>query len=239
MKIAVINYSQMNNKQQTDSSNEIYAVPELRSFLHDLANPLTIVQLNLDILKSDIYSRNKEEIDKIVRTALQGIEHANRMILSVRANTRPAEHKFEIGKELQNIFSIFADEYKNEGIILSLSTNSEKQLTGNLMDFRRVIINLIVNAADAVKQSKHPEKLIAVSTFKREKEYVIQVQDNGVGFNEKELKLLLLPGCTTKRNGDGLGLWIVAQTIHDKFSAKLTCSSTPGVGSIFSIHIPE
>src|SRR6185436_21018670 len=74
----------------------------------------------------------------------------------------------------------------------------------------QVLINLVVNAIEAVKDQDKPH--IALSAFESpNKKAVIKVADNGTGMNTELMEKIFIPFFTTKKNGSGIGLSLCKQ----------------------------
>jgi signal transduction histidine kinase len=106
--------------------------------------------------------------------------------------------------------------------------------------FRRVIINLVDNAIEALSESRSsPEGLIAVETQHEPALGVVRIAviDNGPGISEAERAQLFLPYYSTKRRGSGLGLAIVRRIIVEHGGAIEASPMTPH-GTRMSIELP-
>ena len=98
----------------------------------------------------------------------------------------------------------------------------------------QVFINLLSNAAQATQAPGEP---VMVTTRLVENMAEIQVIDHGCGIPPDKLETIFNPFVTTKQEGVGLGLAIVAKII-DGHGGKITVDSEPGSGSTFRIVLP-
>ena len=123
----------------------------------------------------------------------------------------------------------------------SLRPANSRLSIANGGQINQVLLNVLVNAAQAIKQKQLPEKgLISVKTY-LEKEYICcEVQDDGCGMSEEVMKRIFEPFFTTKPvgKGTGLGLSLAYDIIVNKHEGKLEVSSEPGVGTCIRILIP-
>jgi two-component system, NtrC family, sensor kinase len=109
------------------------------------------------------------------------------------------------------------------------------RVTCNSGEIKQVLVNLLVNAAQAL-----PAKgTIRLTSSVVDNHAVIEVQDSGVGIPEEHLKRIFDPFFTTKPvgKGTGLGLWI-STTIIQKHSGTLTVKSEVGKGTTMTISLP-
>lgn len=105
---------------------------------------------------------------------------------------------------------------------------------GSMID--QVILNLIVNGIDAIKE-KYPETggLLQIKTYYKDNYVFCEIEDNGVGMDEKTMNAIFNPFFTTKEvgKGTGLGLSIVYDIIVNKHSGDIWVESEQGKGSRF------
>ena len=100
----------------------------------------------------------------------------------------------------------------------------------------QVMINLIKNSIEAIHQ---PGGEISVSACRTPQDTIrIQVKDNGIGMDANTLENIFVPAFTTKENGSGIGLPITRQIIQ-MHQGLIEVRTTPGVGTVFEIVIPQ
>jgi signal transduction histidine kinase len=110
--------------------------------------------------------------------------------------------------------------------------------TGNAQKIEQVLVNLLVNAGQAMRDDVRG--IITVRTRAEDSVVRIDVEDNGVGMNEKTQKQIFDPFFTTKRakGGTGLGLAIVYR-ILEEHGGNISVKSKVGAGTTFTIRIPS
>lgn len=97
----------------------------------------------------------------------------------------------------------------------------------------QVLINLIVNAIEAVKEQPHPR--IVLSAEASGKKVILKVADNGVGMPEELLDKIFIPFFSTKKSGSGIGLSLCKQIVL-LHRGNLQVQSAEGKGSVFSLQ---
>ena len=109
--------------------------------------------------------------------------------------------------------------------------------TGNAQKIEQVLVNLLVNAGQAMQD--HVRGLIVVRTRPEDPDIRIDIEDNGIGMNDKTQKQIFDPFFTTKRakGGTGLGLAIVYR-ILEEHGGNISVRSRQGAGTTFTIRIP-
>ncbi|MBP0018895.1 MAG: hybrid sensor histidine kinase/response regulator [Cyanobacteria bacterium SBLK] len=113
----------------------------------------------------------------------------------------------------------------------------------------QVFMNIIANAIDAFDRAnqdktyneiKAHSHCITIQTKRKEEQIDIQIQDNGCGMNPETQKQIFEQGFTTKKvgKGTGLGLAIAHQIVMEKHGGTISCKSTLGQGTAFTISLP-
>ncbi|MFQ5560457.1 MAG: ATP-binding protein, partial [Nitrospinota bacterium] len=111
-------------------------------------------------------------------------------------------------------------------------------IRGRYHELEQVLINLLTNSCQSLSG---PEKMIEVSTFYQsyEKSVCIMVSDEGSGINKKNLKKIMDPFFTTKRETGGTGLGLsLSYSIVKKHGGNLDFSSEPGLGTVATLSLP-
>lgn len=110
-------------------------------------------------------------------------------------------------------------------------------VAGGRIRLEQVIMNLMSNALDAVKETPHP--VVELRLEKREEQAVLSVKDNGTGIDAETMPQVFDPFFTTKEVGSGLGLGlsIAYKIVHD-FSGTLTARNAENGGAEFVLKLP-
>lgn len=119
------------------------------------------------------------------------------------------------------------------------------KISCNLSQLNQVFMNLLANAVDAlseaVDRAEVAEPTIWVETQALDSHVLIAIKDNGPGMSAAQVEKIFDPFFTTKPadRGTGLGLSISHQIVTQKHRGELTCHSQPGVGTAFTLKIPN
>lgn len=97
----------------------------------------------------------------------------------------------------------------------------------------QVIINLMLNAMDAVKENPEPEISI-LATLNSSNRIVIDIRDNGSGIKPDILDKIFMPFFTSKKHGSGIGLSLSRQIMH-LHKGSISVKSKPGEGTVFTL----
>jgi signal transduction histidine kinase len=110
-------------------------------------------------------------------------------------------------------------------------------IKGDQIQLQQVILNLIINAIDAMPGKPRAERSIKVSTMRDGDEGILSVSDVGHGIPADKLKQVFEPFFSTKAKGMGMGLPI-ALRIVEAHGGTLAAENRMGGGAVFSIRLP-
>ena len=119
-------------------------------------------------------------------------------------------------------------------LVLNLQENLPDTF-GDAVQFQQVLINLIKNALEAVRDASTLEPSVLVQTHNVDEFVVVRVVDNGPGLKEPDIAKMFQPYFTTKPNGLGLGLSI-SQSIIEQHGGKIHASRGEKNGLQFTLH---
>ena len=106
-------------------------------------------------------------------------------------------------------------------------------IEGDMVLIEQVLINLIINAIDAVKNQENPK--ITLSVFQNnQQQTIIEVRDNGVGMSDELMDKIFVPFFTSKPNGSGIGLSLSKQ-IMALHKGTMTVNSVEKQGTSFRL----
>lgn len=110
-------------------------------------------------------------------------------------------------------------------------------ITGNSQKLQQVIVNILINASQAIEKSKGT---IHVKSQYNDGEVILRVRDDGKGMDEKTVEQMFDPFFTTKRHQGGTGLGLsIAYGIIKEHKGRLDVESKVGVGTSFCICLPR
>lgn len=111
------------------------------------------------------------------------------------------------------------------------------QISADRVQLQQVIINLIINACQAMDAIEPCERALSIRTWVKDNEAVLEVADRGTGIPAHVLPQLFMPFFTTKENGLGMGLSI-CRSIIDFHEGRIWATSVNDQGSSFLFALP-
>jgi len=123
----------------------------------------------------------------------------------------------------------------DNGIHFETSVDPESlELTADAEMVEQVLINLVLNSIDAVK-NKHEGKIQLISKMDERGRVIIQVIDNGAGIEEDVMEKIFIPFFTTKEHGSGIGLSLSKQIMR-LHRGTITVQSNRGEETVFTLR---
>lgn len=217
----------------------------IRILTHEIMNSVTPVASLAATANEMIGKFNTfdAETTEDIRTAVRAIQKRSEGLLhfteTYRQLTRIPEPKFQEVNTvtlLEDVLTLFKPSLAEHAIRLEKklpATPLPVQVDPELME--QVLINLIKNAAEAVKGRPSPEISIAAAKD-AEGTVIIQVADNGPGIPDDLQEQIFVPFFTTKDEGSGIGLSLCRQIVH-MHKGSLSVISKVGEGAAFVIRL--
>jgi signal transduction histidine kinase len=213
------------------------------SIAHELNQPLGAIMTNAEtlqlILKSPAPDFN--EIGEIVEDIRRDDQRASEVILRLRDMLRKAPSKVtdvdlnEIVRSTILILSPFATARKFD--LKSVILPEPLPIKGDQVQLQQVLVNLIVNAADAMSDVPRAERTATISTARDGNFAEVSVSDAGPGIGHDKLKQVFEPFFSTKPQGMGMGLSIV-RTILETHDGLIWAENKMGGGAVFRFRLP-
>lgn len=185
-----------------------------------------------------------QDIEAIFAETASGLERICDIVNSLRIYARSDKDEEKNYVSLQDLLHqailITNNEVKYVAKI-ELNVPNDIILYCNRNQLSQVFINLIVNAAQAIKaQNRSSLGKISITSKHIDKNVLIEVSDDGPGIPDEHLTKIFEPFFTTKEvgQGTGLGLSIAYDIIVNKHGGSISVSSQQGQGAVFKIVLP-
>lgn len=234
----------LESRERLAGQERVRMIGQLASGIaHDLNNSLHLVKLRLTALKLDkAISQSHWEKLAIIDSA---IEDAARTVARVAELGRTREPASNESVDLSEVIGQAIDlartgiegrpGLKGPGIrVQSNVSGSLPQVAANASDLRRVFLNLLLNASEAI----NGEGTIIIEAVERQEFVSVNVIDDGCGIPEDHLTRIFEPFYTTKgARGTGLGLSVV-QEIVCGIGGSVSAENRAQRGAIFTLNLP-
>lgn len=219
-------------------SEKLAAVGQLASGLaHEVGNPLTSISYVAQIIER----KTKEPFTKEKIGLMKAhIDRISKIVHDFLEFSKPMTSRFS-RLDIQPVIksAIQMSRYDKRVRKLKISTKFEQKLPrifGSLEGLQQILLNLILNAADAIGEKE--DGVLEISVLKEDGFVNILVHDNGVGMSRDEKEKIFDPFFTTKQPGKGMGLGLfVSYGIVKSFGGDITVDSEKGKGTTFNLKL--
>ncbi|BCS89160.1 sensor histidine kinase [Pseudodesulfovibrio sediminis] len=211
-----------------------------RRIAHEIKNPLTPIKLSAQRLQRKYGPGIGEStFDECTGLIVNQVERLQNMVAEFSAYAKLPEVQPQpdyLAPLLEEVTGMFKNTHLNIDWNLTFDTPIA-ELQFDRESIRKVLINLLTNAAEALKGGKDGRVDINASHDIKAGKVIITVADNGPGL-PKDSSRLFEPYYTEKRGGTGLGLTIVRSIISDHGGTVSARSGADG-GTVFVIELPD
>ena len=204
---------------------------------HEIRNPLGGIKGFAALLKRDL--ADHPELQKMADHIIDGTDSLNNLVEQILHYSRPVHHHpentdlIELLQQVKQLVLADANIYKPDIAILIHSPFKELILSLDSSHFKSAILNLIVNAIQAMPKGG----TITLSIEKQPGWIILKVADTGIGIAEEMLPQLYSPYFTTKPTGNGLGL-VEVQKVIQAHGGTIDVSTVLNEGTTFTIKLP-
>lgn len=205
---------------------------------HELNEPLAAI-LGLAQLSGEIAGlpdQARKDNERIIAASL----HAREIIQKLKLFARQAPtHKAEVDLNdvVRDCLYLVEPRCENAGVVVVSELDPDPpQVLADAGQLCQVLVNLVVNAIQAMPQGGR----VTIRTESRSEVVALQVEDTGIGMDEKTLRNIFVPFFTTKDVDEGTGLGLsVVQGIVESHGGTIAVESEPGLGARFEIRLPR
>lgn len=217
---------------------------------HEINNPLTAIQGFTEGLRRRIHQLEpyikdpqlKEDVTEylgIIRKECRRCSNIVQSLLTFSPRKQADFTRVSLNRLIQNVLRILQyrlKQYPGHSIHLSLD-KLLPEITGLPAELEQVILNLVLNAIDAISDTGeiHVRTMVAP----KGNQVKLEIEDNGCGIDDEHLPKLFEPFFTTKPVGKGIGIGLsTCYHIIQAHGGEITVNSKPDKGSVFCVRLP-
>ncbi len=214
------------------------------SIAHEINQPLGSILTNAETAQAILKSPSPDiaELNEIVVDILRDDRRASEVIRRMRSLLAKAPFELknldlnDLARETVEFLSTTAVARKVE--LTSLITQNALTILGDRIQLQQVILNLVVNGIDAMKDNSSENRIISIRTSRVENFAELSVSDRGPGIPEDKLKEVFEPFFTSKAEGMGMGLSIARTIIEAHHGLIWAKNRDHHGGASFRIRLP-
>jgi C4-dicarboxylate-specific signal transduction histidine kinase len=213
------------------------------SIAHEVNQPLMAIVTNAGACLNWLAADNLEieEVRHAVERIVRDGHRAGEIVTTIRGLTKktvPEMKPLIMNAVITDVLELLRVELRQNSISLEIELSEEVQtVLGDRTQLQQVMLNLIMNAIDAMKHELAPHILRILSRLNTSGHLLVEIADSGAGLDPATANQVFEPFFTTKAGGLGLGLSI-CQSIIESHGGRLWPSENIPRGSIFSFTIP-
>lgn len=197
---------------QRHEAEEMAALGGLAANLaHEIRNPLNSINLNLELLEEDLPEGDANARSSLASTRLE-VGRLAGLVSDFLSYARPNEPRLEpvrVDLLLSNVRDFLAAEARSLGAHLRILPGlPAMEVRSDPAQLRQVLLNLVLNAVQAVKELPADRRVVELSADRRPEAIALVVRDRGDGIPEEEMDRVRRAFYTRRRGGTGLGLAI-------------------------------
>lgn len=214
------------------------------SIAHEIKQPLTAISANANAGLRWLTSATPdiERARAILKRIVNDTQHTSEVIDNIRSmfkNEGQAKTLQDVNELIREALTLVRVEVENQRVSIRAELSAElPQVPANQVQLRQVIVNLIMNAVDAMSTVTNRARVLRIKTEEHKLDGVlISVEDSGIGVEPQNLDRVFDAFFTTKSQGMGMGLSI-CRSIIESHDGRLSVTAAQPHGSIFHVSLP-
>ena len=202
---------------------------------HEVRNSLVPVSLYLGLLRRRIAADPGvvEVLDKVT-AGFSALENIVSDLLNFTSDRDPQWRSFPLRVLVEELIGTLSLQLEAQFVVARIEVPADQEITADREMFRRALVNLILNAVDAMPQGG----TLVVRSACRLDAIEIEVADTGQGLSDEAVRRAFEPFYTTKPTGTGLGLAIVYR-IAEMHRGAVRAANNPDGGAAFTVSLPR
>jgi len=204
--------------------------------VHDFNNILTVITGHASIARSTAGPRERESLDLVLQAAHRASELSRTLLRWVR-HGRPEPEPVDVSSVVREVLDLLAISAPSRVLTVRHLSAGLPAVLSDAIDLRRVVLNLVVNAWQAVGDGPGEVRVATGASGDQAREVWLEVVDDGRGMNPDVSGRIFEPFFSTRDGGTGLGLATV-HSIVERNGGRIEVWSQPGRGARFLVSLP-
>ena len=213
------------------------------SLAHELNQPLTAIRSNAQAAQRFLAANPADlgEVRDILRDIVDDNSRASEVIRRLRELAKKSDLEvaaLDLPALVRDVVRLIHSDavLHNVNVVLEMDSRV-RQIQGDKVQLQQVILNLLLNAFQAMKDCPANERQVTIRTELDDPMAIIAVRDHGAGVRGDQLERIFQPFYTTKDNGLGMGL-AISRSIVEAHGGRLWAQNSPDRGATFHFTVP-
>ncbi len=221
----------------------VTALAELTaSIAHELNQPLAAIATNANTCLRWLYSSGSDgDLRGALKDLVADSRRAGQIVRRTRemfANRSVSRKPTDLNGVIRDVLELVRTRLRDAGVQLQLELDeSLPVIEADRVQVQQVVLNLVVNAVDAMLEAESRPRLLSVHSRSSEDGVLVSVRDTGSGLSAREAEQVFEPFYTTKTDGLGIGL-AISRSIVEAHGGSIWASAETGRGATFSFTLP-
>jgi PAS domain S-box-containing protein len=214
------------------------------SITHEVSQPVSGILTNSNTC-ARMLAADPPNVTGAIETVRRTIRDANRAsevikrLRAMFAKRAPTLELVDLNETAQEVIAISSAELRRGRSILQTDfATTLPAITGDRVQLQQVILNLLLNAADAMADVEDRPRTLQVQTQIDSDSIQLLVRDSGVGLDSHDMEKLFQAFHTTKAHGLGIGL-AISRSIIESHKGTLWAKANDGPGATFGFSLPR
>jgi C4-dicarboxylate-specific signal transduction histidine kinase len=242
--LAAANASLRSAQQRLVMSEKLAAIGQLAAGVaHEINNPVAVIQGNLDVLRETLGDAAEPVMGEI-RLIQDQVFRIRLIVAKLLQFVRPTEYagfveSIDVNLVVHDSLVLVGHQIRKGNIKIKLELYADQRVMLNRNELQQVLINLIVNAMQAMPEGGMLTLISGASHREGVDGVFVAVVDSGPGISGDDRARLFDPFFTTKAaaDGTGLGLW-VSLGLVERYGGRIEVDCPPEGGTVFSVWLP-
>lgn len=214
------------------------------SLAHEIRNPLNLINLTAGHLESSFVPADQEkraDFEDLMRSLQAEVQHLNQVVHHFLSASRPGrlhQEIFALQEVVEEARVLLRPQFLTNRVEFISRVDPSLRLRADKEQMRLLLLNLLLNAVEAVPEGSRVEVASRSETEGEEKGWItLKVLDNGPGIPVENLERVFDAYFTSKESGVGLGLALVRR-IAEEHGGNARVSNRPEGGASFEVRFP-
>lgn len=221
-------------------SNWSSSVQATSALIHEIKNPLSTIQLNLQLMREDLQGVESAQVQRVVRrigTLEREVQRLSQLLDSFRELTRLGEMKRQacnINRLVRELVEFVQADLRQQKVeVLAWYDEQVPELMVDSERLKQAFLNVIINSKQAMPNGGQ----LMVRTSRESNHVIVEITDTGEGIPSERLERIFDAFYSTKKGGMGLGLPMVRRIVEGH-GGSVSVQSEPGKGTQVRIALP-
>ncbi len=216
-------------------SEKMAAIGQLAAGIaHEIRNPLAGISGSIELLKGGDSDAAQEE--KLMNIVSREIDRLNNLItefLDFAKPEAPMEDLVDLGHLINDTLQFLRNDPGTVPFGVQIDIEPDLKILGNKDKLKQAILNIVVNAIQAMEKGTDPQ--LRINVKKNGNWISLSIKDNGIGMSDALKDRIFEPFHTTKHKGTGLGL-AITHSIVEAHKGDIVVNSEVGIGTEFLMN---